>query len=246
MHVSIAEPIKREVKSHAGAEFFCQGIEQLDGRLACQSSRVLIAGCGAGHEAALIQQILEAETHAVDEDDLVDPRYQHWPDLEFQVASVCELPFVDSCFDAIFYHHVIEHVEDPAASLAELSRVLKPGGWIFIGTPNRHRLISSVGAHKQSTWEPNLRNKMKDNLDVYWARSRGRFRNYHGAHAGFSRKELSAMLMTDFADQWWVTEDYLRYKYRDHRLKKLIPAMSSKWLCGIASPSIYVFAKNGK
>lgn len=246
MHVSIAEPIRPDVASHAGAEFFCDHIERLDSELASHGGRVLIAGCGAGHEAALIQSLLGAETYAVDVDDFMDEQYTDWPNLHYEVASVTALPFEDSCFDAIFYHHVIEHVDDPAASLTELSRALKPGGWMFLGTPNRHRIISSVGAHKQSTWEPNWRNKIKDNVDVYAARLTRRFHNQLGAHAGFSRKELSTMLMSDFSDQWWVTNDYLRYKYRDHKLKGIMPLMGTRWFENLAAPSIYVFAKNGK
>ncbi len=246
MHVSIVEEQRWEVASHAGAEFFCQSIEKLDPVREWQDRRVLIAGCGAGHEAALIQKILAAEVYAVDVEDFLAPEFSQWPNLHYQVASVCDLPYSDDSFDAIFYHHVIEHVDDPAASLFELSRVLKPNGWIFIGTPNRHRMISSVGAHRQSTWEPNWRNKLKDNVDVYAARLRGRFRNQLGAHAGFSQQELSSMLLADFADQWWVTRDYLQYKYRDHGGKWAIRWIGSRWLLDVTAPSIYVLARNGK
>jgi ubiquinone/menaquinone biosynthesis C-methylase UbiE len=50
--------------------------------------------------------------------------------VEFRKASVYELPFANSQFDAIFSHAVLESLDDPAAALAEFRRVLKPGGVI--------------------------------------------------------------------------------------------------------------------
>lgn len=246
MHVSIAEPIRSDATSDAVAEFFCARIERLDRELAFPGGRVLITGCGAGHEAALIQHLLDAKTYAVDFDDLVDTKYANWPNLHFEIASVSALPFEDSSFDAIFCDHVIEHVDDPATSFTELSRTLKPNGWIFIGTRNRYRIISSFGTLQPSTGEPHWQKKINGNVDVYAPQSTRRFQNPLRVHAGFSRKNLSAMLMSDFSEQWWVTNDYLRYKYRDHKLKKLMPAMNHRWFRDLVVPSIYVFAKNGK
>lgn len=40
------------------------------------------------------------------------------------------------CFDVITLSHVIEHVHDPAAMLADCHRLLKPGGRLWIATPN--------------------------------------------------------------------------------------------------------------
>lgn len=51
-------------------------------------------------------------------------------------ASATELPFASSWFDVIFAGEILEHLEDPAAFLAELARVALPGGWLSLSTPN--------------------------------------------------------------------------------------------------------------
>lgn len=44
--------------------------------------------------------------------------------------------FADASFDVAALYHVIEHVPSPRAELQELRRVLKPGGWLVLETPN--------------------------------------------------------------------------------------------------------------
>ncbi len=233
--------IAESIASHAGAQFFGKKLD--DFGAAEQGQSILIAGCGSGHEAAWIQQRFQARVEAVDIDDFVPDQLRGRPNLNYQIAGVCDLPFESNHFDLIFYHHVIEHVDRPRESLTELHRVLKPGGWLFIGTPNRHRLVSSVGAHKQSEWESTLSNKIKDNVRDWSDRLRGKFRNELGAHAGFSRRELDGMLADLFQDRRWVTEDYLKFKYQNHRLKPLIDISTMPPVSWFAVPSIYVFCR---
>ena len=66
---------------------------------------------------------------------------RHGLDATMRVSgSDPALPFDDACFDLVLANSVLEYV-DPArldATIAELHRVLRPGGWLFIcGTANR-------------------------------------------------------------------------------------------------------------
>jgi len=51
-------------------------------------------------------------------------------------ADAARLPFRDACFDAIVAHHSLEHFRDLGAVLAEVRRVLKPGGSLYVSVPD--------------------------------------------------------------------------------------------------------------
>lgn len=51
------------------------------------------------------------------------------------VGSVLQIPFAAGAFDSLLCLEVIEHVPEPARALAELHRVLKPGGHLYLTTP---------------------------------------------------------------------------------------------------------------
>jgi SAM-dependent methyltransferase len=45
----------------------------------------------------------------------------------------------DESVDFIIVNHVIEHTEDPIGTIANHLRVIRPGGVLYLGVPNRHR-----------------------------------------------------------------------------------------------------------
>ena len=49
-------------------------------------------------------------------------------------ADAADLPFADASFDAIIAMHILYHLPDPAAGIAEAFRVLKPGGTLAVTT----------------------------------------------------------------------------------------------------------------
>lgn len=51
-------------------------------------------------------------------------------------ASGLQLPFRDACFDTAVSFQVLEHVPQPARMLAEITRVLKPGGVLILTAPH--------------------------------------------------------------------------------------------------------------
>ena len=51
------------------------------------------------------------------------------------VGDIAKIPVRDGSFDAVLCSEVLEHVDDPVASLSELKRVLKPGGTLILTAP---------------------------------------------------------------------------------------------------------------
>ena len=52
--------------------------------------------------------------------------------LEFKVANAYQLPFADRSFDAVFGNALLWHLSEPQKALAEMKRVLKPGGIVGV------------------------------------------------------------------------------------------------------------------
>jgi SAM-dependent methyltransferase len=58
----------------------------------------------------------------------------HTPDVHF-IADAHTIPLADASVDAVVIQAVLEHVLQPAAVVAEIWRVLRPGGLVYAETP---------------------------------------------------------------------------------------------------------------
>ncbi len=92
--------------------------------------RILDLGCGVGHSYHLLAP---RETVGVD----IDAEPLAGQDRETHVADMRDLPFPEHDFDGVLSVQSIEHVPDPERVLAEVRRVLRPGGRAIFVTPNR-------------------------------------------------------------------------------------------------------------
>lgn len=59
-------------------------------------------------------------------------------------CGVEDNPFKNETFDAITMNHVIEHLYEPLLALKECYRILRPGGLLWIATPNIQSLGFSI------------------------------------------------------------------------------------------------------
>ena len=203
-----------------------------------QAQRILVVGCGrSGKEVVDLAHALPAYIEGFDVEldpevnDLKTERYH------IQLGDACAMGYPDSVFDAIFYHHVIEHVPDPQRSIVECARVLREGGYLYCGTPNRTRLMGYIGARAS------LAEKMRWNLADWKMRLQGRFRNEYGAHAGFTEAELDAMIRPHFREVTWLTSDYLWFKYGRRLPSVLLRLICWRPIRAVLAPAVYCWAR---
>jgi SAM-dependent methyltransferase len=92
--------------------------------------RVLDLGAGIGHS---YDRLAPRETVGVD----IDAEALAGQDRKTVVADMRDLPFADKSFASVLSVQSIEHVPDANPVLAEVTRVLEPGGTAVFVTPNR-------------------------------------------------------------------------------------------------------------
>ena len=95
--------------------------------------KLLEIGTGAGYMAEHIGRHVK-EINSVD---VVDERRTK-DGYSFNLVRDEQLPFEPASFDIVLSNHVIEHVQNQQLHLDEVLRVLKPGGILYLATPNRY------------------------------------------------------------------------------------------------------------
>jgi SAM-dependent methyltransferase len=110
--------------------------------------RVLDWGAGWG-QTSLLMHVRGLDAVAYDvEDKGAAADLLGGTDIPYVVDQGPTLPFRDGEFDAVLNCGVIEHVDDPVRALAELYRILRPGGWLLTyHLPNRHAYVEWLGRH---------------------------------------------------------------------------------------------------
>ena len=141
-------------------------------------------GCGDGTDMFLIRDLLakhssswqfiglEANTEFVQICKMKQEYYKA-SGVDFITSNVTsKLPFSDCEIDLIYSSEVIEHIWEPEAFLAEIKRVLKPGGFLLLTTPNQPNIF------QRSYWSRSRYQKMQEVMQA--ARKKPKHIHQHG------------------------------------------------------------------
>jgi SAM-dependent methyltransferase len=111
------------------------------------AGRVVDLGCGRGDSVEQFRNVNPSvDWVGVDVERSPEVAARRRTDAEFVTFDGVHLPFEDSAVDAVYCKQVLEHVREPAPLLAEVGRILKPGG-LFAGSTSQLEPF-----HSYSTW----------------------------------------------------------------------------------------------
>jgi ubiquinone/menaquinone biosynthesis C-methylase UbiE len=168
-------------------------------------AKVLDAGCGDGSLALALRD----KGYAITALDVSGPGLERLgrrlamdktgalPEITYFQASLTSMPLPDESFDAAVSGEVLEHLDDDRAAVAELFRVLKPGGLCFVTVPANPGLWSV-----EDEWAGHKRRYDREGLTLLFEQ------------AGFIKEDLHHW-------GWPVTWVYDRFLYRAWIRRKL-------------------------
>lgn len=116
-----------------------------------REDRLLEVGCGSGRLQHMTPHYTGLDL------DLKRAAYFH---SRFLNASAIEMPFADNTFDGAWSIWVLEHIDKPEHMLAEMRRVVKPGGSVFLCVAYSVDSWISQGLHKRTFSELSLRQRL--------------------------------------------------------------------------------------
>ncbi|MBN2038029.1 MAG: class I SAM-dependent methyltransferase [Chitinispirillaceae bacterium] len=151
--VVAAHAVARKVKANRPLRtlwhLFCG--QYLSEVLAKTHGNVLDVGCGTGE---LLEELRQkgCETHGVE----FNPASVHVcikKGLDVRCGNFTDTDFQNDFFDTVIFWHVLEHLPSPRKALKKALHILKPGGTLFIYSPNAKSYLARVFGIHWYAWQ---------------------------------------------------------------------------------------------
>jgi len=222
--------------------------------------RVLDLGCGEGRHVLAAYLADEVDVVGVDLS-LADLRNAQQKFQEFtadhpqagersfnlSTADALRLPFADDTFDKVICSEVLEHIPDYRSALAEIQRVLKPGGLLCASVPRRwpEKICWSLsdayhqvpGGHLRIFKARELRGDIEQlgfqHYHRHWA---------HALHAPFWWLKC---LFWNTQDSNWLVRQYHRLLVWDLMERPALTRVVERGLNPVLGKSVVLYFRNG-
>ncbi len=160
------------------------------------SPRVMDLGCGRGDSVDLFRSTHpDVRWVGVDIEDSPEVSERVRGDAEFVTFDGERLPFGDEEFDLVYCKQVLEHVRRPEPLVADVARVLKPGGWLAGST-----------SHLEAFHSRSIFNHTPYGLKLLVERAGLELVEVRPGIDGFTLVAWRALGMPRFFHRWWARD----------------------------------------
>lgn len=195
-----------------------------------KGKKVLNVGSWTGPFEILARKVAKKLTAVDVEEEALKVLKANIPEVECVVASAHDLPFEDNTFDVVTFWATIEHIPVgyELASLKEMNRILKPGGYLFL-----------------TTMQYNVRSNILD--PGYWLVGHRHYRDQQLedmlSEAGFKSEQIKKTGGYTIAFHAWAFY-FFKHIFR-HDLPQ-VPKIEEAFEKDFASPGFYQIAIRAK
>jgi SAM-dependent methyltransferase len=161
-----------------------------------RAARVLDLGCGAGGSVDLFRSVdPQVSWVGADIEDSAEVAGRTRTDAEFVSFDGRRLPFEDSSFELVYCKQVLEHVEHPRELMAEVARVLRPGGHLAGSTSQ----LEAFHSRSVFNWTPYGFTRAAEDAGL-------RVVELRPVIDGFTLVAWRALGLPRFFHRWWARE----------------------------------------
>ena len=122
---------------------------------------LLELGCGEGRGVELLQAGAASFLGLDKIGEVIMRLREKYPDAQFESSTFPPIRLPDNSFDTVVSFQVIEHIKKDDLFLAEIHRILKPGGIALLSTPNIRMTLSRNPWHIREYTADELEEKAK-------------------------------------------------------------------------------------